>query len=46
MLSALHTYRIMDGSAAFAPFALPDNPALAEVLARLPTSPEGWIEPK
>ncbi len=43
MLSALHTYRITDGSAAFAPFALPDNPALAEVLARLPTSPEGFF---
>jgi hexosaminidase len=43
MLSALHTFRITDGSAVFAPFTLPDNEALAAVLAQIPTSPEGFF---
>ncbi len=42
MLSSLHTFRIADGSAVFAPFPPPENPVLASVLARLPTAPDGF----
>ena len=42
MLSSLHTFRITDGAAAFAPFALPENPVLVEAVKRLPTAPDGF----
>ena len=42
MLSSIHTFRVTDGAAAFAPFAPPENPVLAKVLERLPTAPDGF----
>jgi hexosaminidase len=44
MLSSLHTFRISDGAAVFAPFPLPENPVLADVLAQLPTAPDGFYK--
>ncbi|MCR5683241.1 MAG: family 20 glycosylhydrolase, partial [Clostridiales bacterium] len=42
MLSSLHTYRTANGSAVFAPFPMPENPVLSEILAKLPTAPDGF----
>ena len=44
MLSDLHTFRVTDGTAAFAPFTLPENPVTAAVLAELPTDPDGFYQ--
>ena len=42
MLSSLHTFRVADGDAVFAPFSQPEDPALAAVTEQLPTAPDGF----
>ncbi len=44
MLAALHTHRVTDSAAAFAPFAAPESPVLSAVLAQLPTVPDGFYK--
>jgi hypothetical protein len=43
VLSSLHTFWVTDEDAVFAPYTLPRDPALAEILGQLPTEKNGFF---